>query len=100
MFFRFAAALMLVVLISTVGIALERQTLEAKRAVSRQAFQIDLLVEMHSQLRLSIQQQTAPAQLAKAQRKTSLPTNSADSGTDTLPPAPLLRWQRPVKEVR
>ena len=96
MFFRFAAALTLVVLISIIGTALEKQTLEVKRAASRQAFQIDLLMEMHTQLRLSIQQQTAPAELAKAQR-TSLLTNSpAAHETATMPPAPLYRWQQPA----
>ncbi|APZ92006.1 hypothetical protein [Fuerstiella marisgermanici] len=64
MFFRFVASLILVVLVSMVGIGLEKQTLQMKRAVSRQYFQKDLLLEMHARLRLSIQQLTAPSQLA------------------------------------
>lgn len=63
MFFRFVAALVLVVLISITGVSLEKQTLEMKRVVSRQHFQMDLLLEMHARLRLSIQRRTAPAQL-------------------------------------
>lgn len=63
MFFRFVASLLLVVLVSMIGIAVEKQTLEMKRAVTRQYFQKDLLLEMHARVRLRIQQLTAPSQL-------------------------------------
>jgi hypothetical protein len=65
MFFRFAAALILVVLISMMGIWLEQETLRLRRAVSRQYYQTDLLLELHARLRLNTQQLTAPAQLRR-----------------------------------
>ncbi|MEO1981820.1 MAG: hypothetical protein ABGZ24_14980, partial [Fuerstiella sp.] len=70
MFFRFAAGLILVVIVSMVGIDLEKQTLEMRRAVSGQYFQKDLLLEMHAHLRLKIQTLTAPSQLAKIDHAT------------------------------
>ncbi len=123
MFFRFAASLILVVLVSMVGIGLEKQTLEMKRAVSRQYFQKDLLLEMHARLRLRIQQLTAPSQMAAYEEamKTAAPrlasrpspvpypstpsSNNTDSSTiddaDVTVPRrasrlPLLRWEHPA----
>lgn len=106
-FFRFVASLILVVLVSMVGIGLEKQTLEMKRAVSRQYFQVDLLLEMHARLRLQVQELTAPANLAKIEAETlsrhnRLPEPSQPSSS--LPPAeisrrpqlPLLRWEHPA----
>ncbi len=63
MFFRFAAGLLLVVLVSTAGVRLEKQTLEMRRAVSVQYYQTDLLLELLVRLRLETQRLTAPAQL-------------------------------------
>ena len=112
MFFRFAAALILVVLISIVGIGLEKQTLEAKRAVSRQYFQKDLLLEMHAKLRLRIQELTAPSHLnrkSNMQPVVVMPRPvvppSSDSSSQIrdatpsvpIPRLPLLRWEHPVK---
>ena len=64
MFFRFAAGLFLVVLVSMAGVRLEKQTLEMRRAVSLQYYQTDLLLELVVRLRLETQRLTAPAQLA------------------------------------
>ena len=117
MFFRFGAALLLAVLISMVGIAMEKQTLEMKRAVSRQYFQMDLLLEMHARLRLSIQRLTAPAHLQQLTERTSrsrsglsdstasaVPSDRADRShrshnsvpAPPTPALPLLRWERPT----
>jgi hypothetical protein len=63
-FFRFVSALLLVVMISMAGVMLEKQTLDLRRAVSRQYYQTDLLIELHVKLRLETQQLTAPSQLA------------------------------------
>ena len=63
-FFRFAAGLLLVVLVSMVGVRLEKQTLEMRRAVSVQYYQTDVLLELLVGLRLETQKLTAPAQLA------------------------------------
>jgi hypothetical protein len=63
-FFRFAAGLLLVALVATAGVRLEKQTLELRRAVTLQYYQTDLLLELLVRLRLETQRLTAPAQLA------------------------------------
>jgi hypothetical protein len=63
MFFRFGAGLLLVVLISLAGTALEKRNLELKRAVSRQHFRLEILREQHVAQRVLAQQQGAPARL-------------------------------------
>lgn len=106
-FFRFAAALILVVLISMAGIGLEKQTLEMKRAVSRQYFQKDLLLEMHAKLRLQIQQLTAPSNLAAHTEWNEMPREAerrmpaAVPSGDSVPEPrqlrlPLMKWQHPA----
>ncbi|MEZ6132174.1 MAG: hypothetical protein R3C59_26235 [Planctomycetaceae bacterium] len=116
MFFRFVASLILVVLVSMVGIGLEKQTLEMKRAVSRQYFQRDVLLEMHAKLRLRVQELTAPSQLAVLEADSDshrvpappLPggrsTSTASSPDATSVPGvsdgsrlPLLRWEHPAR---
>ena len=111
-FFRFAAALILVVLISMVGIGLEKQTLEMKRAVSRQYFQKDLLLELHAKQRLRIQQLTAPSQLSDLQNHSTMPADresypdvkNSEAGLrshrhSARPRLPLLRWEHPVRNT-
>ena len=97
-----------------IGVALEKQTLETKRAVSRQYYQKDLLLEIHAKLRLKIQQRTAPAQLAELDSQSPIVTeyNSASTprsmpvAAETrdkrtapdgrVPRLPLLRWAHPA----
>jgi hypothetical protein len=55
MFFRFGSAVLLVVLISLVGIAIEKQNLQHRRELSRQHFQMDVLRDEHTRLRLRCQ---------------------------------------------
>ena len=112
MFFRFAAALLLIVLVSMAGVMLEKQILDLRRAVSRQYYQTDLLIELHVKLRLETQQLTSPSQLAalapepgpeksppqKKSRRTvvrqaELPQDATRE--NTAPRIPLLRFQRP-----
>lgn len=110
LFFRFAAGLILVVLISMVGIVLEKQTLEMNRAVSRQYFQLDMMLEMHAKLRLSIQELTAPALLAniepeefKVPQPRGFQRVTPSNAEPVEPPAPrlpLMRWQLPPRSVR
>ncbi|MEO2035037.1 MAG: hypothetical protein ABGZ35_23400 [Planctomycetaceae bacterium] len=106
MFFRFAAALMLVVAISMIQVGLEKQSLTLRRSVSRQYYQMDELLELHAQLRLDIQQLSAPshflAESAAGQSPSSSsgkPTTRPQSGHRSTAPArlPLLRWERPVR---
>ncbi len=63
MFFRFGSALVLVVLISLAGTALEKRNLELKRAVSRQQYRLEILVEQHAAKRVLAQQLGAPGRL-------------------------------------
>ena len=63
MFFRFATALVLVVLISLCGTALEKRNLELKRVVSRQQYRLEILLEQHAANRVLAQQLGAPHRL-------------------------------------
>lgn len=106
MFFRFAAALMLVVAISMAQIGLEKQSLRLRRSVSRQYYQMDELLELHAQLRLDIQQLSAPSHFLA---ESALPLESAKpsrvfderqsaAARQTVSPRlPLLRWECPVR---
>jgi hypothetical protein len=78
-----------------------------KRAVSRQYFQKDLLLEMHARLRLKIQVLTAPSQFAQLHSESQPaarrsdgpklpPAERALSSSQTSPRLPLLRWQHPA----
>lgn len=55
MYFRFGAAIVLVVVISVIGVALEKQCLSYRRAISRQGYRMDVLVEQYAQMRLQAQ---------------------------------------------
>lgn len=106
MYFRFAAGLMLVVLVSMAGVWLEKQTLEMRRTVSVQYYQTDVLFDLLVRLRLETQQLTAPNQMAvqekseqsarrshpKAARRSSRGDVSARPDSSRLP---LLRFQHP-----
>lgn len=60
------------------GIVLEKQTLERKRDVTRQYYQLDLLLELHAQSRLRIQKLTSPSlQIAAEGRLPSTATDAA-----------------------
>jgi hypothetical protein len=63
MFFRFGAALVLVVLVALTGTALETQNLAMKRALSQQQYRLDVLVETQTSLRLESQRLGTPAKL-------------------------------------
>lgn len=63
MFFRFGAALFLVVLISLIGTMLEKRNLELKRAVTRQHYRTQVLEEQRVACRITAQQLGAPARL-------------------------------------
>lgn len=66
MYFRFGAAIVLVVVISVIGVALEKQNLSYRRAISRQRYQMDVLVERYAQMRLQAQRLGAPARTIKS----------------------------------
>lgn len=108
MFFRFAAALSLIVLISMTGVVLQKRTLELRRQVSLQSYQTELLVEQHVLLRLETQQLTAPSRWASGSGEGPQPDAAAwrQQRATTVDPAgvpdepahrlPLLRFQYPL----
>ncbi len=63
MFFRFGAAIVLVVLISLVGTALEKRNLELKQVVNLQTYRLQILQEQYAAKRVLAQQLGAPARL-------------------------------------
>ncbi len=110
MYFRFAAGLMLVVLVSMAGVWLEKQTLEMRRTVSVQYYQTDVLLDLILRLRLDTQELTAPAQMAttdesgksyskhnsRTQRhRGRVADRDAESSAPTGQSLPLLRFQHP-----
>ena len=76
MYFRFGSALVLVVLISLAGIALEKRTLELRRGVTRQQFRRDVLHDTHIRMRLETQRLGAPAQTIDAVERAGLQVNT------------------------
>lgn len=63
MFFRFGGTLVLLVLIALGGIALEKRSLNLRRAVSHQKFRQEVLLEEHAVHRLKAQQLGSPGRL-------------------------------------
>ncbi|MEW4526873.1 MAG: hypothetical protein ACF8PG_03195 [Maioricimonas sp. JB045] len=94
MFFRFGAALFLVLTISLFGIALEKRVLSLKREISLQHYRLERLMEREARLRVRAAELGAPERIARA---------IADGAVDLQPPeqpltreprrAPLLQWQ-------
>jgi len=95
MYFRFGSALVLVVLVAMAGVALEKQTLELRRSMSRQRYQMDALQDAYSRARLQTQQLGAPKRVIDG-----LEAGESDLNAPTGPvaedesPTPLLNWQR------
>ncbi len=96
MFFRFGAALLLVVSVALTGTALETQNMALKRSLSQQNYQLDVLLETQAKLRLATQRLGAPAKLLDALER--------DDATMYRPPkpqrsdqrrTPLLNWSNP-----
>ena len=114
MFFRFGSAIFLVVAISLVGIAIEKQNLHQRRELSRQTYQMDVLRDEHTRLRLHCQQLasierlfetverknaelTAPKELAPV-----APAEDSEkpSEPETQRRVPLLFFQEPLRYPR
>lgn len=70
MYFRFATAIALLTAISLVGIAMDKQVLALKRAISLQHYQLDILREQEARLRLDVQRLEAPLRLQQLSRST------------------------------
>ena len=107
MFFRFGSAIVLVVLISLAGVSLEKENLELRRAVSRQQYRMDVLLESHARLRLRTQQLGAPVQVIEQIEDGTLDVRPPEASTTTTttipmptPQMPLLRWQQSTPYAR
>ncbi|QDU37866.1 hypothetical protein Mal4_21830 [Maioricimonas rarisocia] len=94
MFFRFGAALFLVLTISLFGIAVEKRILSLKREISLQHYRLERLMEREARLRVRAAELGAPERIARA---------IAEGAVDLQPPeeplsreprrTPLLQWQ-------
>ena len=66
MFFRFCAALSLVLLIAAAGIALEKQILDRKREQTLQVYRLAQLEEKYARFKLRSQELGAPSRLLES----------------------------------
>lgn len=66
MYFRFGAALVLAVLVALAGIAIEKQCLTLRRALTRERYRHEVLCDLYARQRLQTQQLGAPARLFEA----------------------------------
>lgn len=95
MFFRFGAAMALVVAIAVTGTALESRSLAMRRAISHQRYQLDVLIERQAQLRVAAQRAGAPAQLIEPLEQGRLQLLPPDAPQrKSQRSTPLLNWPR------
>ena len=66
MFFRFGAAVLLIVVVSLLGIAIEKRTLSLKRTISLQLYRAEQLQERCVRLRMRSEELGAPVRLMQA----------------------------------
>lgn len=69
MYFRFVSAMTLVVTISLAGTALEKRNLELRRAISRQHYQLEALVDRHALHRMEAHELGAPEKILETLKK-------------------------------
>jgi hypothetical protein len=93
MYFRFGSALVLVMLMSFAGIAIEKQCLALRRAVIRQQYRREILGDEYARLRLQTQQLGAPVRLFDTLDR-GRPEATPDESLEKAGPRPsLLAWQ-------
>jgi len=80
MFFRFAASIVLIVLIGLAATALEKQNLSLKRTITHQTYRLDLLREREARLRTDVQRLSAPSRLLSDDAKANM-TDHAERRT-------------------
>lgn len=97
MYFRFGSAVVVVVLISLAGTALEKRSLELRREIGRQHYRMEVLRERHARLRLRTQQLGAPVRMLDSLESGRLRLARPERPAETAPRrTPLLKWQRPT----
>ena len=95
MFFRFGSAVALVVVVGLTGTALESRSLALRRALSHQSYQIEVLWERQTRLRVTAQRAGAPAQLIEPLEQGRLHLLPPDSPQRKTPRStPLMNWTR------
>lgn len=93
MFFRFFCGMALVVMVSLTGAVLDKDILVLRRRVSQQEYQLEVLVERQSRLRLQAQQRGTPARwLEELERGRLSLQRTATSPRTRSPQTPLLHW--------
>lgn len=94
MFFRFTVAIVAIVLISLLGIAIEKRNLELRREISQQHYRTEELLETHARLRQQTQHLGATSRLMEA---TQNPEQQQELLHKSSKPhsLPLMRWQQP-----
>jgi hypothetical protein len=98
MFFRFACAMSLVVLISLAGAVLETESLALRRRVSQQQYQLDMLREKESRLRTVAQQKGTPTRwLDELGRGELALERIAQPQRPRQPRTPLMNWTVPLE---
>ena len=95
MFFRFGAALCLIVAVALAGTGLEKQNLQLKRALTQQQYRLDALLDSHVRLRLKAQQFGTPERLLGPLERGEIPLErpSKPQRTDQRR-APLRTWSQ------
>lgn len=95
MYIRFSSAVVLVVLVSALGVALEKRNLDLRRSLSRQTYQLDVLTTKLARQRVRTQQLGAPARLIDALESGRLKLKPPEKPAESdAPEMPLLFWQR------
>lgn len=93
MLFRFTSAILLAVAISLIGIGLEKESLNLKRQVSRQHYQLEVLVNAHAKMKLATQQAGSPGQVLRSIERGELDVESNQRPASTnRREMPLLQW--------
>lgn len=108
MFFRFGSAVCVVVLISLIGIAIEKRSLQLRRELSRQHYQMDILRDQHARLRLQSQELATIERLfehvEQPESGLALPEKPREPASAeqsaSRPKVPLLFWRQPLDDPR
>ncbi|MEZ6045059.1 MAG: hypothetical protein R3C11_05665 [Planctomycetaceae bacterium] len=94
MFFRFGAAIVLIVLICLIGIAIEKRNLDLRRALSKQHDQSEELLEAHARLRLQTQQLGATTRLMQEFEPAVVKEDATEHILlENTTEVPLMRWR-------
>ena len=105
MFFRFGSAVLLVVVMSLLGIAIEKENLDLRREISRQHYRMDVLQEEHARLRLRSQELAGIERLSEmvdqpeASRLTTPQTPRVETEKKRRR-LPQLFWRQPLSDPR